>query len=104
MIGLLVIAGINTAISLIYYLRVAKVVCIDRRPADRGPVSIGLLPAVYVLVVALPVLIYGILPARMLEVARAGQPTIVDVEISLSPPLPVSLSFRSCLRPTRSTC
>jgi NADH-quinone oxidoreductase subunit N len=70
MIGLLVIAGINTAISLIYYLRVAKTVCIDAEPADRGPVSIGILPAVYVLVVALPVLIYGIIPERVFEVAR----------------------------------
>ena len=72
MIGLLVIAGINTAISLIYYLRVAKVICIDPEPMDRGPVSIGLVPAVYVLVVAVPVLIYGILPARILELARAA--------------------------------
>jgi NADH-quinone oxidoreductase subunit N len=69
MIGLLVIAGINTAISLIYYLRVAKTVCIDAEPDTRGPVSIGLLPAAYVLVVALPVLYYGILPTRALEVA-----------------------------------
>jgi NADH-quinone oxidoreductase subunit N len=72
MIGLLVIAGINTAISLIYYLRVAKVICIDPEPADRGPVSIGLVPAVYVLVVAVPVLIYGILPSRILDLARAA--------------------------------
>jgi NADH-quinone oxidoreductase subunit N len=72
MIGLLVIAGINTAISLIYYLRVAKVICIDPEPMDRGPVSIGLVPAVYVLVVALPVIIYGILPARILELANAA--------------------------------
>ena len=28
--------------------------CIDPEPTDRGPVSIGLVPAVYVLVVALP--------------------------------------------------
>jgi NADH-quinone oxidoreductase subunit N len=70
MIALLVIAGFNTAISLIYYLRVAKTVCMDPEPADRGPVSIGVLPAVYVLVVALPVLIYGIVPQRLLEVAR----------------------------------
>jgi NADH-quinone oxidoreductase subunit N len=69
MIGLLVIAGINTAISLIYYLRVAKTVCIDPEPDTRGPVSIGLLPAAYVLVVALPVLYYGILPTGALEVA-----------------------------------
>ena len=33
-------------------------------------VSIGVLPAVYVLIVSLPVLIYGILPGRVLEVAR----------------------------------
>ena len=72
MIGLLVIAGINTAISLIYYLRVAKVICIDPEPMDRGPVSIGLVPAVYVLVVAVPVIIYGILPSRILELARAA--------------------------------
>jgi NADH-quinone oxidoreductase subunit N len=69
MIGLLVIAGINTAISLIYYLRVAKTVCIDPEPAGRRPVSVGLLPAAYVLVVALPVLILGVFPGRVLEIA-----------------------------------
>jgi NADH-quinone oxidoreductase subunit N len=69
MIGLLVIAGFNTAISLVYYLRVAKTVCIDPEPDTRGPVSIGLLPAAYVLVVALPVMYYGILPNGALEVA-----------------------------------
>ena len=70
MMGLLVIAGLNTAISLIYYLRVAKVICIDPPAADRPVVSIGLAPAAYVLVVSLPVLIYGIVPESMLEVAR----------------------------------
>jgi NADH:ubiquinone oxidoreductase subunit 2 (subunit N) len=69
MIALLVIAGFNTAISLIYYLRVAKTVCIDPEPDTRGPVTIGLLPAAYVIVIALPVLYYGILPTRALEVA-----------------------------------
>ena len=72
MLSLLVIAGINTAISLIYYLRVAKVVCIDPEPANRGPVSLGIVPVVYVLVVAFPALLYGILPSRILEVARAA--------------------------------
>jgi NADH-quinone oxidoreductase subunit N len=70
MIALLVIAGINTVISLIYYLRVAKTVCIDPEPESRGPVAIGLLPAAFVLVVALPVLYYGILPGRVMEVAE----------------------------------
>ena len=69
MIGVLVIAGINTAISLIYYLRVAKTVCIDPPPENRGPVSIGLLPAAYVLAVSLPVLIYGIYPVPLTNIA-----------------------------------
>jgi NADH-quinone oxidoreductase subunit N len=72
MIGLLVIAGINTSISMNYYLRVAKVICMDPEPADRGPVAIGLLPAIYVFVVGFPVLLYGILPDRILEFARAA--------------------------------
>ena len=72
MIALLVIAGINTAISLIYYLRVAKVVCIDPEPADRGPVSIGLLPAAYVLVVSLPVLYLRHLPGPRAGSRRAS--------------------------------
>ncbi|MFO0791489.1 MAG: NADH-quinone oxidoreductase subunit N [Pirellulales bacterium] len=70
MITLLVIAGINTAVSLVYYLRVAKVVCIDAAPADRGPASIGILPALYVLIVAVPVLVYGIIPAQVLKIAE----------------------------------
>lgn len=69
MIGLLVIASINTAISLIYYLRVAKVVCVDPEPDTRGPVAIGVLPAAYVLAVAIPVLYYGLLPGRLTEIA-----------------------------------
>jgi len=70
MITLLVIASINTAISLVYYLQVAKRVCIDPAPADRGAASIGILPALYVLIVAVPVLVYGIIPAQVLKIAE----------------------------------
>jgi NADH-quinone oxidoreductase subunit N len=70
MIALLVIAGINTAISLVYYLRVARVVCMDPEPAGRGRVTIGLLPGLYVLLITLPVLIYGIYPVRFTEIAE----------------------------------
>ena len=70
MIALLVIAGINTAVSLVYYLRVAKTVCIDTEPESRRSASIGLLPAAYVLAISLPVLFYGIFPARILDIAR----------------------------------
>jgi NADH-quinone oxidoreductase subunit N len=70
MIGLLVIAGINTVISLIYYLRVAKTVCIDPEPEDRRATSIGWLPAMYVFVVSLPVIIYGIYPVPVQRLAE----------------------------------
>jgi NADH-quinone oxidoreductase subunit N len=70
MIGLLVIAGINTAVSLVYYLRVAKTVCIDPEPEARGRVSLGLLPGIYVLLISLPVLIYGIYPVPLTDIAE----------------------------------
>jgi NADH-quinone oxidoreductase subunit N len=72
MITLLVIAGINTAISLVYYLRVAKTMCIDPEPGTRGPVAIGFLPALYVLLISIPVLYYGINPKAMIEWATAA--------------------------------
>ena len=62
MITALVVAGLNTAISLIYYLRVVKKMCIDPESDTRGPVSLGFLPVAYILVISAPVLIFGILP------------------------------------------
>ena len=70
MMSLLVIAGVNTVVSLIYYLRVAKVVSMDPEPETRGPVTLGLLPTAYVLIVAIPVLYYGVQPERLMEIAR----------------------------------
>jgi NADH-quinone oxidoreductase subunit N len=70
MMGLLVIAALNTVISLIYYLRVAKTVCVDPEPAGRGAVSIGALPAVYVFLISVPVVIYGIYPGPVREIAE----------------------------------
>jgi NADH-quinone oxidoreductase subunit N len=70
MIALLVIAGINTAISLVYYLRVAKTVCMDPAPATRGRVYLGVLPGLYVLAITLPVLIYGIYPVPLTDLAQ----------------------------------
>jgi NADH-quinone oxidoreductase subunit N len=70
MIGLLVIAGINTVISLIYYLRVAKTMCIDPEPENRRSTSIGWLPAAYVFLVSLPVVIFGIYPVPVRQLAE----------------------------------
>jgi NADH-quinone oxidoreductase subunit N len=65
MISLLVIACANTIVSLVYYVRVAKTVCMDPEPAGRGPVSLGRLAPVYVFVVTLPVLVFGIFPQTL---------------------------------------
>jgi len=78
MITLLVIAGLNTVVSLIYYLRVAKVVCMDPEPDTRGTVTFGILPTAYVFVVTLPVLVYGIVPARLTEIARQASEQLLS--------------------------
>jgi NADH-quinone oxidoreductase subunit N len=65
MIAVMVIAALNSAISLVYYLRVAKVMCIDPEPDSRGAVSLGFLPAAYVFVISVPVIIFGIVPNQV---------------------------------------
>ncbi len=60
-----VAAALNTAISLVFYLRVAKVMCIDPEPDSRGALSLGFLPAAYIFVVAVPVIIFGVIPDRL---------------------------------------
>ncbi|MEX0936302.1 MAG: NADH-quinone oxidoreductase subunit N [Pirellulales bacterium] len=70
MITLLVIAGINTAISLVYYLRVIKVMTIDPEPDTRTPASMSFLPATYVVLVTLPVLVLGVWFNDVAELAQ----------------------------------
>ncbi len=65
MIFVLVVAALNTAIALVYYLRVVKVICIDEPADSQKPISLGFLPAAYVLVVSLPVLVFGFLPEEI---------------------------------------
>jgi NADH-quinone oxidoreductase subunit N len=52
--ALLVIGGLNTAVSLFYYLRVVKVMMLDEEPADRPAASIPVFsfPGVFALVLA----------------------------------------------------
>jgi NADH-quinone oxidoreductase subunit N len=57
-----VAAAMNTVISLVYYLRVAKTMCIDPQPDTSLPVDLGFLPACYVMLMAAPIVIYGLLP------------------------------------------
>lgn len=59
---LLVIGGLNTALSLFYYLRVVKVMTIDPEPLDRLPLrSSGVWASgVYLVLLTLPVVVLGI--------------------------------------------
>jgi NADH-quinone oxidoreductase subunit N len=71
----LVAAAMNTALSLVYYLRVAKTVCIDREPDSTRPVALGFFPSAFVVAMALPVVLYGLDPeriARWTQQAAAG--------------------------------
>jgi NADH-quinone oxidoreductase subunit N len=75
--GLLVIAGLNTVISAVYYLNVLKVMIIDARPEDlEGSEPVALPesgPAVfYTSVLALAALLLGIVVNPLAEASRAG--------------------------------
>ncbi len=61
MITLLVIGGLNTALSLFYYLRVIKVMSFEPEPKTRPPFSFPLVsfPGAYVVAISLPVLLLG---------------------------------------------
>lgn len=72
MIFLLVAAGLNTAISLVYYLRVAKTACIDPEPDTARPAQLGFLSTTYVAVVTAPVVLLGILPGILAPWAEAA--------------------------------
>lgn len=56
---LLVVGGLNTAISLFYYLRVIKVMTIDSVPEDSEPIRLPMvsLPGLYVVAVTLPMIL-----------------------------------------------
>jgi len=62
MLVLLVVGGINTVISLFYYLRVLKVMTFDPPPADRpgGEFSLVSLPGAVVTALVVPVVVLGI--------------------------------------------
>lgn len=56
----LVVAGLNTVISLIYYLRVVKIMTIDPEPENRIAEPISFVPGTYVVLVTLPLVFLGI--------------------------------------------
>lgn len=57
LLWLLVIGGVNTAISLFYYLRVVKVMTIDPEPHSRTPFSVGVFSVAYVVLLTFPLIV-----------------------------------------------
>ncbi|HTM56346.1 MAG TPA: NADH-quinone oxidoreductase subunit N [Pirellulales bacterium] len=68
----LVIAGLNTAISLVYYLRVVKVMTMDPEPEQRVASTMPFIPATYMALVTLPVVILGIWWNELAELANSA--------------------------------
>jgi NADH-quinone oxidoreductase subunit N len=62
MITLLVIGGLNTALSLFYYLRVVKVMTFEPEPEQRPPFTFSLvsLPGAYIVAITAPVFFLGL--------------------------------------------
>jgi len=56
----LAVAGVNTAISLYYYLRVVKIMTIDPEPENRVPTTMAFGPGTFVVAITLPLVALGI--------------------------------------------
>jgi NADH-quinone oxidoreductase subunit N len=69
---LLAIAGLNTVVSLYYYLRVVKIMTFDAEPETRRPLAMSFIPGTYVVLVSLPVVIFGIWPENLNALARVA--------------------------------
>jgi NADH-quinone oxidoreductase subunit N len=63
----MVAAAINTAISLVYYLRVAKTMCIDSPPDTSRPFQLGFFSTTYVMAITLPIVVFGLVPDRVAQ-------------------------------------
>ena len=74
MIILLVVGGLNTVISLFYYLRVLKVMTFDPPPADRagGDFPLVSLPGAVVTALAVPVVLLGVFWSGLYELAHVA--------------------------------
>lgn len=71
---LLIVGGVNTAISLFYYLRVIKAMTMDPEPADRLPVDFSMISpqGVFVALVTIPVVVMGVFPNEFFKLAKAA--------------------------------
>jgi NADH-quinone oxidoreductase subunit N len=68
----LVVAGLNTAISLYYYLRIVKIMTMDPEPEHRKDVTMPFIPGTYVVLVTLPLFILGLWWNNLAELATSA--------------------------------
>jgi NADH-quinone oxidoreductase subunit N len=78
MIALLVIGGLNTALSLFYYVRVVKVMTLDDESDARAPSTFSLasIPGVYVALLTVPVFVLGLFWDELYQVASSATSTL----------------------------
>ena len=69
------VGGLNTVFSLFYYLRVLNAMFINKRPEGARTAGIPLksTPGVYVLLVTVPVLMFGIVPGLMQGLSQTAE-------------------------------
>lgn len=74
LLALLVIGGINTALSLYYYLRVVKVMTIDPESevVRSSGSTLGFLRGVYAAAIVIPILVFGIFWEQINQIAGAA--------------------------------
>jgi NADH-quinone oxidoreductase subunit N len=68
----LVVGGLNTAISLYYYLRVIKIMTIDPEPDQARPAHIGFIPGTYIVAITVPVVLLGLAWDRLNQLSLAA--------------------------------
>jgi len=78
MIALLVIGGLNTAISLFYYVRVVKVMTLEDETDARAPSTFSLasIPGVFVALITIPVFVLGLFWDELYQVASSATSTL----------------------------
>lgn len=76
-IALLVSAGLNTVISLVYYWRVVRVMCLMPEPITRGPLQLTAWPTAYAVLVTLPLLLIFLFPSGLTNLAQAAAETLL---------------------------
>jgi NADH-quinone oxidoreductase subunit N len=72
MIALLAIGGVNSVISLVYYLRVVRVMTMEPEPAGRHSLRLAPAPVVYTVAITLPVVLLGLYSSGLHDWARAA--------------------------------